>query len=251
MKRTKLILSISFIALLLISCKNDVVEPEPCETCDDQLRVTVQPTFGGDFLELDSVYTTVEGYDVLFTDIKFFAEDVRGDTQLIDAAFFDYRSTGTLLFQSKGTPTEVTTLTSNLGVGAVNHDDPSAFPIESVLNLNSAGGMHWAWSPGYIFMKVEGKLDTIADGIPLFDHNIVFHIGKDVNLQTLSFPNISWQQVATNIYQSNLQLDMSTFLQNSGQNIDLKTEFTSHTASGQEALSLKVIENFKAALTEF
>jgi len=251
MKRTKFILSMGLIVMIMTSCKPEVVEPVPCETCDDVLRVTVQPTFDGNFLALDSVYTTVEGYDVKFTDIKFFTEDVRGNAQIIDAALFDYRTTGTLLFQGSGTPTEATSLTANLGVGAPNHNDPSAFPIESVLNTNNSSDMHWDWSPGYIFMKVEGKLDTIPDGNPLFDHNIIFHIGKDENLQTLSFPNISWQQVATNIYGCNLELNMSTFLQNAGQNIDLKTEYTSHTASGQEALSLKVIENFKAALVEF
>lgn len=251
MKRTKLILSIVLMSMISSSCKVDVVEPVPCDTCDDELRVTVQPTFDGNFLALDSVYTTIEGYHVKFTDIKFFAEDVRGNTQIIDAALFDYRATGALLFQGVGSPSDATALTSNLGVGIVNHNDPSAFPIESVLNTNNSSGMHWDWSPGYIFMKVEGKLDTIADGNPLFDHNIIFHIGKDENLQTLSFPDVSWQQLATNIYGCNLELNMSTFLQNGGQNIDLKTEYTSHTAPGQEVLSLKVIENFKAALIEF
>ncbi|MFT5860141.1 MAG: hypothetical protein ACI865_002249 [Flavobacteriaceae bacterium] len=251
MKRTRFILSVGLISSIVLSCKPDEVEPTPCETCEDQLRVTVQPTFDGNFLTLDSVYTTVEGYDVKFTDIKFFVEDVRGSAQIIDAALFDFRTNGTLLFQGLGTPADVTALTANLGVGAVNHDDPSAFPIESVLNTNNSSGMHWDWSPGYIFIKVEGKLDTIADGNPLFDHNIIFHVGKDINLQTLSFPNVSWQQLATKIYGCNLELNMSTFLQNAGQNIDLKTEYTSHTAPGQEALSLKVIENFKAALSEF
>jgi hypothetical protein len=71
MKRTRFILSVGLISSIVLSCKPDEVEPTPCETCEDQLRVTVQPTFDGNFLTLDSVYTTVEGYDVKFTDIKF------------------------------------------------------------------------------------------------------------------------------------------------------------------------------------
>ena len=44
---------------------------------------------------------------------------------------------------------------------------------------------------------------------------------------------------------------MQVFLQNGGQTIDLETEYTSHTAPGQEVLSAKVIQNFKAAISEY
>ncbi len=249
MKHAKILFSLGFFLILISSCKDDVVGP-PDEIIVDQLKITVQPTFNGSNLYLDSVYTTSEGYDVKFTELKFFAEDIKGNTQIHNAALFNYRDNGTLLFQVDGKPSDATTLTANLGVGVVNHNDPSAFPVSSVLNISNSGDMHWSWNPGYIFMKVEGKVDTIADGNPLFDHNVVFHIGKDINLQTMSFPNPNWLEVTTMVHQYSLQLDMSTFLQNAGQNIDLKAEFSSHTAAGQEVLSLKVIENFNAALKE-
>jgi hypothetical protein len=250
MNTIRIIGSVALVSLLFTACKEETTGT-PYSASNGVLKVTVQPTFGGEFLQLDSTYTTVEGYGVRFTDLKFFAENIRGEEQILDAAFFDYRETGTLLFQTSGTPVKVPMLSANLGVGAINHDDPSAFPVGSVLNINNSGGMHWGWSPGYIFIKIEAKVDTIPDAIPLFDHSVVFHIGKDVNLQTLAFPGISWTQYATDSYQASLKLDMSTFLQNGGQNIDLKTEYTSHTAAGQEVLSLKVIENFKAAISEF
>ena len=248
MKQLKIVFALGVSLVVISSCKDDVVEPPNAMYGD--LKVTVQPTYNGSTLYLDTVYSTVEGYDVQFTDLKFFAEDIRGEEQILDAALFDYRESGTLLFQAEGDPTNVVTLTANLGVGAVNHDDPSAFPVESVLNINNSGGMHWDWNPGYIFMKVEAKVDTIPDGIPLFDHNVILHIGKDINLQTLTF-SPTWLEGADDVYEYGLQLDMSTFLQNNGQNIDLRTEYTSHTAPGQEVLSLKVIENFKAAIKEF
>ena len=235
-----------------MSCEDDVIEP-PVDTTMDQLRVELQPMFGGQTLYLDSTYTTVEGYDVQFTDLKMLAENVHnGSKQLLDAGLFDYRETGTLFFTATGKASESTDLTANLGVqSSVNHSDPSAFSNESVLNISNSGGMHWGWSSGYIFMKVEAKVDTIPNGIPLFDHSVVFHIGQDVNLQTLSFGGINWQATGTNAYRYPLKLDMAKFLQNGAQTIDLKTEHTSHTAPGQEVLSLKVIENFKAAISEF
>ncbi len=234
------------------SCK-DKVEGEPCESTTVQLKVSVQPVFGGEILYLDSTYSTVEGYDVQFTDLKFLTEDVRGvNAQLNDASFFNYRETGTALFTEEGTPEDFSSLQANLGVqNSINHNDPAAFPNESVLNIANSGGMHWGWNPGYIFMKVEAKVDTIPDGNDLFDHLVVFHIGKDVNLQTFSFSNINWQQTGDLTYHFPLKLDMQAFLENGSQTIDLKTEYSSHTASGQEALSLKVIENFNAAISEY
>ena len=110
---------------------------------------------------------------------------------------------------------------------------------------------YWSWNPGYIFVKVEARVDTIPDGIPLFDHNVIFHIGKDVNLQNLSFSSLNWQKETDVINTLPLKLDMVKFLDNGIQSIDLLTEYTSHSSSGQEVLSLKVIENFRDALSTY
>lgn len=250
--KNKLIFSMFSLLVVFSSCKDDKVD-DPGNSEVTQLKVSVQPVYGGETLYLDSTYSTSEGYDVQFTNLKFFAEDVRGPaSQLDDASLFDYRITGTALFTKEGAPADFTSLEGNLGVqSSINHSDPSAFPNESILNISNSGDMHWGWNPGYIFIKVEAKVDTIPDGIALFDHNVVFHIGQDVNLQTLSFSAINWQQTGDLSYHFPLKLDMQTFLQNGTQTIDLQTEYTSHTASGQEILSLKVIENFKAAISEY
>lgn len=235
---------------LMIGCKKDKAdEPTGTSGTSNTVRVTVQPMFGNETVYLDSVYTTAEGYDIKFTNLKFFAEDIQGITGNSEVAMFDY-SDGTLLFEKNADPASITSFTSNLGVGATNnHADPTAFPIASPLNITNAADMHWSWNPGYIFMKVEAKVDTIQDGNELFDHNLIYHVGKDVNLQTLSFSNITWQPISGNVHVFPLKMDMQTFFTNGSQVIDVKTEYTSHSASGQEALSLKAIENLKAAIT--
>ena len=237
-----------FVAAILFSCKDD--EVTECEETAEMLRVSVQPMFGTETLYLDSAYTTAEGYDVQFTDIKFYMENPRnGSAQLIDAGLFDYRERGTLLLEAEGAYQNYTSINANLGVHAnVNHNDPAAFPNESMLNISNSNDMHWDWNPGYIFVKVEAKVDTIADANPLFDHNVVFHIGKDENFQTLTFSNITWTDLGS-MHEFALKLDMETFLQNGSEVIDLKDEFSSHTMAGQEVLSAKVIMNFRDALT--
>lgn len=240
------------LSLVLFSgCKDDKVEVPVVEPAVPKLEVTVQPVYGQTSLTPASIVTTAEGYDVQFTEIKFFVTNIgnNGNT-LTDAALFDWVE-GNQLLLVEGDKSLYGSLAGNLGVDdSRNHSDPAAFPINSPLNITNADDMHWSWNPGYIFVKVEAKVDTIPDGIALFDHNVVFHIGTDVNLQSLSLTDLNWSAVDGQLSCLALKLDMQLFLQNNGQNIDLKTEYTSHSAPGQEALSLKVIENFKAAINK-
>jgi len=244
----------SFFSLVVIlglsACKDDKISPIVPINEANQLEVRVQPVFGAENIEEDSVYTTSEGYDVKFTDLKFYFTNVKnGANTLVDAALFDWVSKGVQLFKVNAEKANFSSFEGNLGVSASeNHLDPSAFGTSNPLNIAIANDMHWDWNPGYIFIKIEAKVDTIPDGIALFDHNVVMHVGKDENMQTFSFDQLNWVTVSNYLSVLNLKLDMQTFLQNAGQNIDLKTEFSTHTAPGQEALSLKVIQNFKAAI---
>lgn len=251
MERLKVISAFIGLTVVLFSCKDEKVE-EPQPPAQQMLRLTVQPVFGSETLYLDSVYTTAEGYDVQFTDIKFYMENPHnGASTIIDAGLFDYRVRGTLLLEGEGNFADFTSLSANLGVqSSINHNDPAAFDNSSMLNIANSNDMHWGWNPGYIFVKIEAKADTIADGNALFDHNIVFHIGTDAYMQTLSYSNLNWQDQG-NLHVLPMKLDMQTFLQNGPSVIDLKNEYTSHTAPGQEVLSMKVIVNFRDALTLF
>lgn len=236
--------------ITVVGCKND--SPNPVPEPEITSRVTVQPFFGTQTLYLDTTYTTVEGYDVQFTDIKFYiGKPSFGGSVVTDAGLFDYRNRGTLLFEVASDQSSNNTLTGYLGIDStVNHNDPAAFANESMLNITNANDMHWGWNPGYIFVKVEAKVDTIADANPLFDHLITFHIGQDVNIQNLSFSGFNWTDLG-NEYELPLKLDMAQFLQNGASTIDLKTEYTSHTMPGEEVLSTKVIVNFRDALSIF
>lgn len=249
MSSTKVALIGILIIGLVVSCKEDSPEPEP-EPVPTAV-VEVQPLFNGDELLLDATYTTAEGYLVQFTDIKFYLEDVRNSSNVLsDAMLFDYRARGKELFNGEADASKFNSISGNLGVDSVlNHSDPSSFPSSSWLNIAKSNDMHWDWNPGYIFVKVEGRVDTIPDATELFDHSLVFHCGLDANLQTIQFDNLSWVKTGDVAHRTMLNIDMGTFLQGATQSIDLKSEFTSHSMPGQEALTLKVMQNFKEALT--
>lgn len=234
--------------VIFSSCKNDKVEdPKPIV---DLLKVTLQPVYGPDDLLLDQTYTTAEGYAIQFTDLKCYVTDIQnGANQLCQAALFNFRENGTTLFTKPGKPEDFSDLTGFVGVSAAyNHLDPTEFENDNPLNIAIANDMHWDWNPGYIFIKVEAKVDTLPDAIENFDHFVVFHVGADAWLQSFSFSNVTWNPIGNNTFHLPLKLDLAKFLQNGSQTIDVKTEFSSHSMAGQEALSLKVIQNFKDAI---
>ncbi len=237
------------IGLLFFSCDKDV----PTKEEDTYLSLTVQPTFGMENLFLDSVYTTVEGYDFKILDFKFYMTDVKNNSNsLAEAILYDFRESGKTALRTIGDPTKFTSLQGSIGViESLNHDDPSAFANESPLNISNAGPMHWGWNTGYIFIVIEGKADTLNDGVALFDHSFSYHIGTDAFLENFGFSNLSWVKNSTYEYELPLKFEFDNFLQNNGQNIDLKTENLTHTAAGQQALTQKVNQNFKQAFKPF
>jgi hypothetical protein len=234
--------------LALFSCDDD--EPDDVVPAVDQLKVQMIPTFGTEDLQLDQTYITDEGYRVQFTDLKCYMTDLKnGSKTLATSALFDFREKGTLFLTKPGKPSDFSSMSAFLGVPADrNHADPTAFAESDPLYITNANDMHWGWNPGYIFIKVEAKVDTIDDAIDNFDHLVVFHVGGDDYLQNLNFGSLSWNAAGANLYATSLKLDMKTFLNNGSSSIDLMTEYSSHTAAGQEAISLKVIEHFRDAI---
>lgn len=236
------------VLLIAAACGDD--KPEAPKA---QLQIDLQPVFGGQNFFMDSIYTTQEGYKVKFTELKcYFTLFGNGSNALQQAALLDYRETGSLLFKREGDYAKFLNLNAVLGVdSSLNHLDPSAFPNESPLNISNAGPMHWGWSTGYIFINIEGKVDTLIDATTNPDLSFSFHIGTDSYLQNLQFNNINWADIGNNTRQFKLKLDLLAFLGQGASSINLSSEYLTHTAAGQEALTQKVISNFKNAISQY
>lgn len=241
-----------FFSLLVLVFATACGDDKP-EAPKAQLQIDLQPVYGGQNFFMDSIYTTPEGYKVKFTELKcYFTLFSNGTNALHQAALLDYRETGSLLFKKEGDYAKFLNLSAILGVdSSLNHLDPSAFPNESPLNISNAGPMHWGWNPGYIFMNIEGKVDTLLDATTNPDLSFSFHIGTDSYLQNLQFNNINWTDIGNNTRQFKLKLDLLAFLGQGASTINLSSEYLTHTAAGQEALTQKVISNFKNAISPY
>jgi len=94
-------------------------------------------------------------------------------------------------------------------------------------------------------------VDTIPDANLLLDHSFSFHIGTDSYAQNLQWDNMSWTEIGNHTHEFKLKLDLLAFLNQDQNSIDLKNEYLTHTASGQQALTQKVASNFKHAISTY
>lgn len=83
------------------------------------------------------------------------------------------------------------TLSFNVGVDEeVNHLDPAIWPSVHALSSNQIDHAHWGWNPGYIFLKMEGRVDTTADMTGTANAAFSIHIGLDSLLTNVVLPDI-------------------------------------------------------------
>lgn len=234
----------------LFSCKrkeNGTVDTPSVQ----QSKLSLKPMFGNEILQLDSVYTMSNGFQIQFVDLRaYFTTIQAGGSTLKDVALFDYRLTGSLIFQANQVVSNPSSIQFGIGVpSSINHNDPSLFPSTNPLNIAIANDMHWDWNPGYIFFKVEAKVDTIVDGITNCNHNLIYHVGTDDYFTDKTVTNLSWSAVTSNVSEAWLKIDMKNFFENSTSPIDVKTEFTTHSMASQNALTEKARQNFATSIS--
>ena len=242
-------------ALLFIVASSSCKKKDPESGKEDmqfpQSRLSMKPMFDSELLYLDSVYTMSNGYQIRFLEIKAYFTNIQsGGSVLKDAALFNFRGTGNVVFQANQVVANPPSIQFGIGVPAsINHNDPSTFANSNPLNIAIANDMHWDWNPGYIFFKVEAKVDTIVDGITNCDHSLVYHVGTDNFYTTKSVSNLQWTQIVSGLNEAWLKLDLKNFFENSGSPINVKTEFTTHSMASQSALTEKARQNFAASIS--
>lgn len=191
------------------------------QVADPMLNLNFTFTLGGQEFGLGAVATNWEGRKVKFTLAQFYVSKVRfGDVEFSDRYLMvtDRKLNHEIGRLPFGT---YAGLSFNLGVdSAVNHLDPASFPATHTLSSNNLDHAHWGWDPGYIFMKMEGRVDTTADMTGEANAAFSIHIGLDAFLTNFSLPTnvdiqgnhsiairVDWLKFMDNI---DLRIDRST-----------------------------------------
>ena len=103
----------------------------------------------------------------------------------------DYFVIGTALNSINLPETEVGNYDLSFGVGvsaainALPEEDFTTRPVGDPLGMQ-VPDMHWSWNAGYKFLRVDGMVDTDADGVP--DSPVQYHLGNDEFYAILDSP---------------------------------------------------------------
>jgi len=236
--------------LITISCKPEEVVPESNEVT---VEGKIIPSYGGTDLSIGEVYSLSNGVKFKITALEFYFEDVKlGETQMIGHSLFDWEERGTSWFTKKGEFSVGSALTYGIGVNSTaNHADPTLAPTTSWLYATNANDMHWTWSSGYIFIKIEGKADTLVDANTNCNWSFSYHIAGDDFFTPNQSMTVSPSQVADKKYEVKLRFDFQEFFENQLRPINLATEYLTHSAAVEDELTEKIRSNFANAFSPY
>lgn len=255
-------LKISTIALLLlvsISCKkkkepttDPVVTNQqtttPTTVDENGLYFRVNQKFDGNPFKLDTDFADDFGNKIQFTRANFYLSQpkitLQDNTQvdLTNNYFLGDHNTCLLFIENIGTKS-IDSVSVNIGIDDTqNHLDPSNYSADNPLAFQSPS-MHWGWTDGYLFIVVEGSVDT--DGDDVLDDTFAFHIGTDSYLTNIeSNSGLSINTDANAITNINLNINYDLLLTG----INLSTDNSTHTLNNP-SLASSFRNNFATAIT--
>lgn len=191
------------------------------------------PMMGTSEFAYNTEVTNWEGRKMTFTTAQvylsgFYFKDGQETVEVEDS--YVLAKAGTMMYQlgevSKG---DFDAFGFSVGVDSVaNHADPAGWPSEHALSSNNPDHAFWSWNSGYIFIKVEGQVDTTANMTGTPNAPFVYHIGMDMLRNDLEF------QTATSTDGDVTMMVMFDFLE-LFDGIDLRTDPDSHTMNNMPA----------------
>jgi hypothetical protein len=249
-------ISILLMTIMISSCKKDepiVIEPETNTTGTVEIRFV--PTMNGQPFQLNSLFSGPNGKRIQIETFKSFFSEIaissngnvvgKKDIELID---FGSTNKSILISTESGS---IDQLEFGIGVnktlnGTNNPDfSPSSFASDHPLSIYN--GMYWTWASGYIFFKIEGRIDTsiTQDQSPIF--TCFYHVGLDTLYSKKSFNNLNLvvNKGQTTIIEIAIEFNDSFIAQTD--TINMIDQYFTHTSDNFE-LATKVIGNFKSGL---
>jgi hypothetical protein len=207
----KLSLPIVLVASLALmqGCKKDEAATAPTTTDNSKpIELQFYPKWGAAPLALNTRYVNAAGDTVQFSTIKFYVsepalvdstgkevelKDVDATAKvahgsglaiwLVDMSATTVAANGYYKFQVKGSPGKYRGVKFSVGVPFdENHKD--AATQEEPLGPNS--GMYWSWNPGYIFHKIEGRVDSAGQ-----QKVLNYHLGEDNRKATIRLASLT------------------------------------------------------------
>lgn len=233
-------------ALIFTSCKPEETDPDPQPTnTKAELAFHFEHVFGDDKFNLNEDFTLSNGAIVNLSFVKFYMSGITlmdddGSAQEMEDYFLVDQSTHHMEIGSFD-PQHVHMVKFDLGVdSAANFLDPTTYANGHPLAPQSPS-MHWSWNNGYIFFRLEGSVDTDADGT--VDNTFEYHIGLLQFLRGVS--GMQHRDIAAGEeLEVEVQFDYELFFDG----LDLNMDLSAH-GMDDPVLSKKIADNAVKAVT--
>ncbi|MFN8166405.1 MAG: MbnP family protein [Bacteroidia bacterium] len=235
---------ISFITISMFSsCKKDETPVSTEEMLSFHLHRnigTAEAQYGVEYQTAGGRKFTVEDYRFYISNIVLIKQDgstypLTGKVILAGPASMEYELGKVPVGNYKG-------FTFMMGLdSATNHTDPAIYSSGNPLSVQTPS-IHWDWNSGYIFFKVEGKVDTTLAANGTADYDYLYHIGMDDLKRTIDFSTGAFSVTSGSSQEIHLEFDLLEALSN----VDMRTENLTHTMDNFP-LADKIANNWQSA----
>jgi hypothetical protein len=240
----------------IASCKKDeqVIEPEP-EKTTGTVEIRFIPTMNGEVFNINQNFIGPNGIRMRYETFKFYLSNIQvlngssvlgtKDISLVD---FSLNDRSISLESKEGTISQV-----NFGMG-VKQDlngtanpnfNPAAYPMDHPLSIYA--GMYWTWASGYIFSKLEGRIDTSAAQNQDPAYSFFYHSGIDTLYAVHSISGLNTVVTKGQKTTINLKIEVNDVFRTPSDTIDMVQKYFTHTTDDLE-LAQKVINNLGDAI---
>jgi hypothetical protein len=252
MKQTITCFLLSF---LLIACKKDKPIAPPSQL--GTLNIEFAPTMNGNPLKLNEFFIGPDNKRMSLDLVKFYLSD------------FEIYQNGTLAnaseinlidFETAKTSFQIPLLAGNydkikykIGVKkSLNGTDNPSFDASIYSNthpLSAYNNMYWSWATGYIFTKLEGRIDTSATQDQPANYTFFYHCGLDTLLTPGELDNVNFSITAGNTTTLKLTFEFNDIFRtiDLSSRINMIDEPFTHTTDNLSVAN-KVMMNFKNAI---
>jgi hypothetical protein len=198
-------------------------------------------------LELEAEYTTSGGTRFKFSDVQWYMCDFHFTGDTVE----DRLSDTYILVGSEHDTVPLARVKSGIYSGfglmvgvdsAANHIDPATWPSSHALSSNQQRFSHWGWDTGFIFVSITGYLDSTASGNGQLNVPFNFHIGIDKQQRTLNWSH-SFSVTGHTVTYLPLHIDYLRLFDD----IDLRTQHSTHSMGAQLPLAQQFANGFQAA----
>lgn len=243
------IIFFSFISILLFSCKktgcsdpsaiNYAENSKEDGSCEYKLNLSINLTNNNevisknDVIDIGGNYYRIEKFKFYFCDINL--KNSSDEQEISDVHLFDLDDVTTHSISKDLLNINYSELSLSLGLNStLNNTDPSSYDANHPLSLNN--GTYWPMNnASYIFVMIEGKLDTIGNGD---FYNKTYHLAHNDLLREIDL-NYDFNSDYRNELSVNIELS-EIF-----NNVDLSQDLP-HRSENNPLANL-IMDNFKNA----